>query len=89
MMEKQKVITISQSSDSSNPLVKNKNLGKKLKEFKITHLQEMQIDGAECFEDNYDSLSILGIGAFGIVISAVDKKEGEIYAIKVISLADH
>ena len=85
-MEKQKVITLSQSSESSNALVKNQNLGKKLKEFKITHLQEMQIDGTECFEDYYDSLSILGMGAFGIVISAVDKREGEIYAIKVMRI---
>ena len=90
-MEKQKVVTISQRADlsnSQNPYKKLPNLSKRLKEFKISNLGEMQINN-ECFEDYYESLSILGMGAFGTVISAVDKMDGEIYAIKVNHSLDY
>jgi len=40
--------------------------------------------GRQYFTDYYDILSILGIGAFGVVISAVDKEDGQTYAIKII-----
>ena len=87
-MEKQKIVTLSERSYNSerfNPTHKSPDIERRLKEFKITNLEAMQINN-ECFEQFYDCLSILGIGAFGIVISAVDKSDGEVYAIKVNSI---
>ena len=85
-MEKQKIITLSQHfnlSETTNAVVRNTDIARRLKDLDIENIEQMEFpDGT--FNSYYDCLSILGIGTFGIVISAVDKLDGQLCAIKII-----
>jgi hypothetical protein len=64
-----------------------KLLKEKLKVTKIPnlHLENNSADECVYFKDYYNFHQFLGAGSFGFVVSAQDKNNGEILALKVCS----
>ena len=91
-MEAHNALSIINSLDSNitvtNVGVKHSDIYQLLKELDLSTIDSMQID-TQTFSTYFDPLSILGVGNFGVVISAIEKQLGEACAIKVYLTADN
>jgi hypothetical protein len=94
-MKEEYLVTITEKNENSeyNSMDANlkkakltkKAMGEKILKSMLNYdqIEKLEFNDGHCFGDYYDYTAVLGSGAFGLVISAVELTTGEMCAIKV------